>query len=291
MWRRGPDGEIVRAPLEPAAASHHTEITASGEAAPATSRRRVSLGVALRLGLRDTYDYLGALMLLTFAWTMLAFAGVVGGQAVGLTLFGALPPTLAVVLAVACALLGLVLVGSPVTAGVFRYARNAAARQEPELYDLAWGFRTVWRSSLGLGAIQAFGALLLAGNCYFYVSQRHPVVVVIGAVFGYVLAFWLLACLYQWPLLAEQQLTPIAAVKKSALLVLDNFGFTLSLALLLAVVSVALWLTVIGGALLWAGAVAMFLTQATRELLRKYHVLPPDPTLDPIAEETHDLDH
>ena len=64
-------------------------------AAPATPRSRASLGLALRLGLRDTYDYLGVLMLLSFAWTMLAFTGIVGGQAIGLTLFGALPPTLA----------------------------------------------------------------------------------------------------------------------------------------------------------------------------------------------------
>jgi uncharacterized membrane protein YesL len=287
MWRRGPDGDIVRLPLEPIAAAPADDDPGEGSA---RHRGSASLVLALRLGLRDTYDYLGALLLISFVWTMLGVFGVVAGQAVGVALFGAFPPTLAMLLWIACSLLGSVLVGSPVTAGVFRYARNAAARQEPELYDLAWGFRSAWRSSLGLGAIQAFGTLMLAGNCCFYVLQRHPVAVVIGAVFGYVIAFWLLACLFQWPLLVEQQLTPIAAVKKSALLVLDNFGFTLGLGLLLAALSAALWLSILGGALLWAGAASMFLTQAARELLRKYRALPPDPTLDPIADETHDLD-
>ena len=32
----------------------------------------------------------------------------------------------------------------------------------------------------------------------------------------------------------------------------------------------------------------MIQTQATRELLRRYGILPPDPTLDPIADETTD---
>jgi len=287
MWQRGPDGEIVRARPQPAAPDRADATPASDQSAP---RGRASLSLALRLGIRDTYDYLGAILMLSFAWTTLAGFGAFAGQAVGITLFGALPPTLVMLLGVLCAVGGFVLVGSPVTAGVFRYARNAAARQEPELFDLAWGFRSALRRSLGLGAVQAFGILLLAGNCYFYVLQRHPVVVVIGAVFGYILAFWTLACLYQWPLLVEQELSPLAAVKKSALLVLDNFPFTLGLALLLAVVSAALWLTVVGAAVLWAGAMVMFLTQATRELLRKYHVLPPDPTLDPVAAETHDLD-
>ena len=36
------------------------------------------------------------------------------------------------------------------------------------------------------------------------------------------------------------------------------------------------------------GVVAILLTQATRELLRKYGVLGPDPTLDPIMDEVQE---
>jgi uncharacterized membrane protein YesL len=185
--------------------------------------------------------------------------------------------------------MGLVAVSSPVTAGVFRYTHHAAARLEPELFDLAWGFRGGFGRSVGLGAWQALGAVVLAGNCYFYLLQRGPVLVVIGAVFGYLLGYWLLACLYQWPLLVEQELSPPAAIKKSALLVLDNFPYTLGLGLVVALLTVLCWVTVLGGVLFWAGTAAMFLTQGTRELLRKYGVLGPDPTLDPMADETHEF--
>lgn len=280
MWQRGPDGEIVRAPSAPdepqdtPAAPQHTPIP-----------RRAHLGLALRLGARDTYDHLGVILVISLIWTLFAGLGLVGGQVVGMFLFRSLTPQLIALLSLLLAGVGLVVVGSPVTAGVFLYTRNAAARQEPELFDLAWGFRHALGRSVGLGALQAVGGLLLVGNCYFYVLQQWPVLVVLGAVFGYLLLFWLLACLYQWPLLLEQELSPVAAIKKSALLVLDNFPYTLGLGIVLVLLTVICWATVLGGAVLWAGMSAMFLTQATRELLRKYGVLGPDPTLDPIADE------
>lgn len=285
MWQRGPDGEIVRAPFaseEPVA----TPEPAVG--APRSGRAR--LGLALRLGGRDTYDHLGALILVSVIWSVLAGLGLAGGHALSVVLFGGGSSRFAVLLSVLCAGMGLVAVGSPVTAGVFRYTRQATARLEPELFDLAWGFRGGFGRAVGLGSLQALGAVVLAGNCYFYLLQCWPVLVVVGAVFGYLLGFWLLACLYQWPLLIEQDLSPPAAIKKSALLVLDNFPYTLGLGVLVALLTALCWATVLGGVVLWTGAAAMFLTQATRELLRKYGVLGPDPTLDPMAEETHEFD-
>ena len=282
MWQRGPDGEIVRASLPD---PQLPEASAEGDSPP---RRPARLALGLRLGFRDTYDYLGSLLLLSLVWTVLIGTIAVVGQSVVISLTGSLPRPLAALLGFVAALAGVVLTAAPLTAGLFRYARNAAARQEPELFDLAWGFRCALRSSLGLGALQALGTVVLAGNCYFYLAQRHPVAVVIGAVFAYVLAFWLLACCYQWPLLVEQELTPLRAVKKSALLALDNFPFTLGLALVITLLSLLLWATVLGGVMLWPGLIAMLLTQATRELLRKYGVLGADPTLDPIMEEVQE---
>jgi len=284
MWQRGPDGEIVRAPTAPEEA-----VSALGPVGSPRPPGRAHLGLAFRLGARDTYDYLGTLLLQSFVWTVLVALGLLGGQAAGVALTGSLPPRLGAFLSLLLAGVAGVALGSPITAGIFRYARNAAARLEPELFDLAWGFRSGFRRALGLGALQAFGVLLLAGNCYFYLAQRLPVLVVVGAAFGYLLAFWGLACLYQWPLLVEQELTPLAAAKKSALLVLDNFLFTLAVGVVVLLLTVVCWATVLGGALLWAGMTAMLLTQLTRELLRKYGVLGPDPTLDPIAGETHEL--
>lgn len=284
MWQRSPDGEIVRAPSVPEEA-----VTAPDPVLSSRPPGRAHLGLALRLGARDTYDYLGMVLLLSLFWVLLVGAGLMGGQAVGVVATGGMPPRLGTLLSFLFAGLGGVVLGSPITAGIFRYTRNAATRQEPELFDLAWGFRGGFRRALGLGSLQALGVLLLAGNCYFYLLQRLPVLVVVGAAFGYLLAFWGLASLYQWPLLVEQELTPVAAVKKSALLVLDNFFFTLAVGVMALLLTAICWVTMLGGVLLWAGMTAMLLTQVTRELLRKYGVLGPDPTLDPIAGETHEL--
>jgi hypothetical protein len=75
-------------------------------------------------------------------------------------------------------------------------------------------------------------------------------------------------------------------MKKGLLLLLDNFGYSLGLLAAIFIWTAVLWATVIGGVLLWPGSTAIILTQAVRELLRRYGLLPPDPTLDPIAEET-----
>jgi uncharacterized membrane protein YesL len=308
LWRRGPDGEILRAEPEPGVA----EAQLGGDAAPpALAVGRARIGLAFRLGLRDAYDYLGSMALLSVAWTLVTAFAFFGGQAAGLALFGRLPGLLPGLLALLCAGAAALGIGGPLLAGVYRFARNAAARREPELFDLAWGFRSAFGRSAALAAVQAGLALVLVVNCYFYVTRGHPVVVALGAVFGYGLLFWSLMCLYQWPLLVEQTEAPaaeslVSVLKKSALLALDNFGYTLVLALpaplaclcgwaAVGTLAGAAWMVIIveasliAAALLGPGVTAMFLTQATRELLRKYRVLPPDPTLDPMAGETHEL--
>ena len=284
MWERGPDGQIVRVDLEKAAIK---EARQSRKASPeGGTTKRARLGLALRLGLRDTYDYLGTVLLMSVLWTAAATTAVLGGQAVGISLFGRLPGYLPLFLSAVSALAGLVMVSGPLTAGFFRFARNAAAREEPELFDLAWGFRSALGRSLALAAAQVAGTVVLTVNCYYWLSQKHPAAIVLGTLFGYLLVFWGLLSLYSWPLLVEQELGTPRLLLKSFLLLLDNFLYTLLLALLCLLLSSLLWATMIAGALLWAGVMSMLLTQGTRELLRKYAILPPDPTLDPIAGES-----
>jgi uncharacterized membrane protein YesL len=282
MWQRGPDGEILR--VSPPPDSPEPGEEGSPEAGePRAGKAR--LGLALKLGLRDTYDYLGAVVAGSFLWFVVAGFAVMGGfslaQSAARNLPGLLPPLISVL----CALLAFVLAGGPLAGGIFRYARQGAMREEPELFDLAWGFRTAPRRCIALGGIQVSAFFVLIGNCVFYLSHTKPVFVVLGATVGYLTCFWLLMCLYQWPLLVELDQPPLTVIKKSGLLVLDNLPYSFAVGFLLFAISLVLWLTVIGGALLWAGAVSMIATQATRELLRKYGVLGPDPTLDPISRE------
>lgn len=282
MWRRGPDGEIVRVPAR-------SPGTGEGSEERPGAPSRASLRLALRLGFRDLYDYLGSLVLLGALLVFLGSAAAAAGHGAAAALFGRLPGLLPLLLSALGGMAGWVVVGAPLTAGLFRFARRAAARDEPELFDAAWGFRRAFRRSAALGAVQAAVTFVLAGNCLFYLAQRNLVLMALGATVGYLLLFWLAAMLYQWPLMIEQDAPPLAAVRKSALLVLDNAPFTFGLLGVLALVTALLGVTVVGVVLILPGALAMLTTQATRELLRKYGLLPPDPTLDPIATETHEL--
>lgn len=289
MWRRGPDGEIIRSDADRNPSQPESPDTPTGEPEAERPAKRARLALGLRLGLRDTYDFLGSVLLMSVLCSLTALVAALGGLSIGVSLLPRLPGLLSLAPGGMLALAGLVLAGGPLAAGVYRFCRNAASRQEPELFDLAWGFRHALGRSLRLAAVQAAVTVVLVANAGFYLGQRYPVLTVLGAIFGYVLCFWAMAMLYQWPLLAEQEIPVRSLLKKSALLVLDNFPYSLLLGILLLVLTVLLWGFVIPGVILWGGLSAMLLTQATRELLRKYDVLPPDPTLDPISEETHDL--
>jgi len=286
MWRRGPHGEIVRVPPAPALPE-----TSSPEAAAGARRRpRASFALALRLGLRDTYDHMGAVLVLSVGWSVVACLVLAGAQSLAARLAGALPGALPLLAAGAAVIVGCSLAGGPALAGLFRFCLNGATRQEPEILDVAWGFRNALGRSIRLALAQSGVAAVLAANAafYLYLAGSIPGVIVAGLLFLYALLFWSCALLYQWPLLVEEEIPVRALVKKSLLLVLDNPGFTLLLALTLAALTLLLWATAVGGVLVWAGAAAFLQTQATRELLRRYGLLPPDPTLDPIAEETLD---
>jgi len=291
-WARDSRGRVVRAPERPAAStSDGSGLSDQSDQSDQSDRhRKAALKLALRLGFRDTYDHLGTVVLMSVAWALISAAGFFGAQSAAFRLFIGLPGQLPALLSLLGGLAGVALTAGPFTAGTFRYARNAAARREPEIFDLGWGFRSALASSVALSAVQLAGAVLLGANALFYVIQRHPLGLVVGAFFGYALAFWLLTCLYQWPLLVGQSGTerpaPMPTVlKKSALLVLDNFAFTLALGAVVLVLTAALWAAVVPACVLWAGTLAVVLTQAIRELLRKYELLPPDPTLDPMSGE------
>jgi hypothetical protein len=283
MWRRGPDGEIIRA--EPAAPP--PPATEDPDNPPVPARPRAKLGIALKLGFRDTYDYLGSLVLAGSIASFLTAAAVVGANGLVLKATLRLPGFFPLLLSLLAGAVALILVGGPFSGGLFRFAHKAAAREEPELFDFAWGFRAGFGTSLKLASVQVFGSLALAGNCAFYLAQHNLPLMALGASFGYLLVFWCAAMLYQWPLLFEGAGVK-TAIRKSALLVLDNVPFTLGILAVALIVVALCGVSVIGIVLLLPGALAMLTTQATRELLRKYGLLPPDPTLDPIADETHD---
>ncbi|MGH2349570.1 MAG: hypothetical protein ACRDFT_08910, partial [bacterium] len=81
--------------------------------------------------------------------------------------------------------------------------------------------------------------------------------------------------LYALPLLVEERRGTGTALRRAALLVVDNVWFTLALAAVAAVLSGIVILTGIGAFVLLPGLLAVLTTNATRALLAKYgEILP-----------------
>ena len=277
MWERTPDGSLRKRqrPLAPEAEA------AAGQDGPAPNQRRprASTGWALRSGFRDIYDYIGAWIVGSIAWMTLLV--VLTSGAARLTLaFSQVAGLVGWGLFVAAAFAPLVGLLGPLTGGLFRYARNAAERAEPEIADFLWGFRSAGWRCIKLAALQCGVAVVLLGDAAFFLAHRQLAFAIAAAFLIYLAAFWGLATTYQWPLLVHTTDRTRVIVRKSLLLALDNLGFSLAIALVSLLLTAVLIVTAMGALLLGAGSLAMLHTQATRELLRRYAILGADPTRD-----------
>jgi uncharacterized membrane protein YesL len=165
----------------------------------------------------------------------------------------------------------------PLTAAIFGDVRDVVAHEHPEWRDLIAHARAHFARAVRLGAVQVIVTLILVTDVLFFMAQPAAGLKLAGFLFLYPLLFWLLCQQYQWPLLVEQRPAVWSTVKKSALLVLDNLGFSLVLGLTAGAITVACLMVRVGLPLLWAGSLAFLYTHATRALLRRYGVLPPEP--------------
>lgn len=304
LWERGPRGPVRRAEPVPEPSGDTAQVP------PSVAHPRFWRTV--RRGVREAYDYLGTVLAVS---GVLAVAAVVVGPATAggaLALQGPRGAALArtlwhseaagpgpsqrgdervlwVALVIAAIVVWTLL--GPLMAGIYRLVRQIVAREDPALTDL---FREARRSALpgmALAAAQMIVGQVLFVDMLFFLSMPAAMVRWIGLLFFYPLLFWGLAVQYQWPLLAEggEPAQPVraalTAVRKSALLVLDNLPFSLGLGVCVFFFTLFCGVTAIGAVLLWAGGLAFLDTVALRELLRKYGLLPPEP----VAEDAVDL--
>lgn len=269
-WQRLPDGSIGRREEEPE---------------PEEKAYRPSPLRVLRLTIRDCWDHLGPVLLSSLVLPAAALSAVSFAFWAASGLFAGLPGILPWLGLVVTAHLAISIVLGPCLAGLHYFCWSAAARSEPEPANLAWGFIEQAGASIRLAWLQGLGLWILALNVAYYFTWRSLAGYSLGMISAYALVFWLLCCAIQWPLWIENQAHG-SSLRRAALLVLDNLWFCLAFGILLAAFSILLWIFVLPGLLLAAGAGAMFATHAAREMLRKYRLLPPDPTLDPAAAET-----
>lgn len=175
------------------------------------------------------------------------------------------------------------------TAGLSYLARRIAAEEDAHLADFWVGFRRDFIPALKIGAFTLVVAAALWFNADFYGHLRGGLAVAgtaLATLLAWCWAFVLLMHAHLHPLLAGGERSLGRLLKKSALLVLDNPGFTVGITLQAAVIAVFCVVTGIGLVLILASLHATLLATGHRELLKKYF---PDSPEAQEAEETRTL--
>lgn len=180
-------------------------------------------------------------------------------------------------------LAGWILLG-PAAAGVWSAAGLLVGGRAFGLRDLPDAFRTRWVAGLLFFLVDGGLGWLLIANVRFYVASTLGILarplpalgegIRVGHLVGFLwlapLVLWALAQLYALPLLVAERRGVGPALRRAALLVVDNIGFTLALGAIVVVLSGILILTGVGAFGLLAGVLAVLTTNATRHLLQKY---------------------
>lgn len=159
------------------------------------------------------------------------------------------------------------------TAGLSYLARRIAAEEDARLGDFWVGFRRDFIPSLKVGAFTVAVAALLWFNIDFYGHLREGLAVggtALATLLIWCGAFLLLMHAHLHPLLAGGERSLRRLLKKSALLVLDNPGFTLGITLQALVLTAVCVVTGVGLLLILAGLIATLHATGHRELLKKY---------------------
>ncbi len=132
------------------------------------------------------------------------------------------------------------------------------------------GLHEYWRQALGLAALLALGDMLLFVNILFYANRPEPLLPLLALFFVVLLAYWLAAQIYVFPILvALKQPGVIAALKTAAMMAFANPLFSvliLVIAGLLTVLSVVLAILLL---IVWPGIVVMLGTHALKLVLER----------------------
>ena len=235
----------------------------------------LGFGKVLKRSIGDSYEYLGLMLLCSFTWlsTVIICAwiirSIISANPLGVIVIAGLLAVLAI---------------SPMTAGVFYVARQIVVRDEPSAGDLFRGFVRLMPGSWVLGASQIAITLVLLWNAWFYLSRGFPLGI-LGLFVIYLLLGWGMSCLYHYPILIEQNPGVIKILRRSFLLVLGSPAFTCEVFIAIIVLTCLCMATLFGLPLLYAGMASVLQTRATRALLIKYEVLPPEPEPTPIPDD------
>jgi hypothetical protein len=231
---------------------------------------------------RDGWDRLGTLIGVSLTWLLLC--------SVPLAIGGALPHGAPVVLRYGVLLLAAILTLAAPTAGACYVAHLICGGEETSYLDLWRGAARFAGPAIRLGLIQWVVLSVLTINLWFYLHTAGMFGVVAALLCGYLLLFWSMMSLYEWPLLVAQEIGvfdaqgqrarrgALAVLRRSFFLALGRPLYTLGLLAVAGLFSVLCTVVIVLLPVLWAGATTLLVTRATRLLLVEFAVLPPPPT-------------
>ena len=159
------------------------------------------------------------------------------------------------------------------TAGLFNLARKIAEGAPVSLGDFFDGFRAHFLPATKVGSFTLAFAFLVWVNIDFYSHLERWATIpgmLLSAVMIWAVAFLLLMHAHIHPLISHGERGLRNIVRKSALLALDNPGFTIGVAVQSASVAIICLLTGLGLVLVLASLLAVLLSTGHRELLKKY---------------------
>ncbi|HHV63252.1 MAG TPA: hypothetical protein GXX51_11525 [Firmicutes bacterium] len=227
-------------------------------------------GAVFVKSIKDSYGYLGTVLMNSIMWFIWTIVVVMGAS-----LF-----TRSIWVVAAIALVGT----APATAAASYVVFLALKREDIGIRDFIKGFRRFGARALGVMAAELLLVAVLVADIVFCFTHRNPIIKAVGGIWVYALLFVLMMMNYLVPLVVQQDTGVRKALKRSALLILDNPFFSILMSLFNLLVAVVCVVIAPAFALLFMGILSFLQGNGAVEVLKKYdiHTIPEE---DPYVPE------
>ena len=220
---------------------------------------RLGFNVLVRTGVM-IYGYLGTVLLVSVVWFLgmtpvLLWVGAVLNQG-DLSLLVMSIPIFAL--------------GAVPTAAALYVVNRAFHKESVSPLDFLIGIKKFFFRSYALGLLfLVVLSVMLYDLWFFLVAQKSLVFNIIGGLWIYVIIYVVFVGYYLLGFLVEQDIGIRKAIKRSAMVVLDNFFFSMVVTLMFAIVGAASLILPVFF-LLTGGALAFVIQNSTAAILKKY---------------------
>lgn len=216
----------------------------------------------LRKGIRYSYDYIGMVMAASALWFFIGLMPLLAVTTFHTHISNPVVFGIAIVLT-------LVTLG-PATAAVHAMMARILDKEEVLVREFFRHFRHFFARSVGLVLLGVLILAILASDFVFTINHPNKFVRMLSGIWIYFFIFWALMSNYIFPFLVNQDIGVFLAMKRAALLALDNLVVTILLTVsvvLVAGISIILAAAVL---LLMMGIIAFLQNIAYRVLMQKY---------------------